>query len=85
MCSFSRVIEVVVWAKINHPRKRACMLVFKGNRGGDVGNKEFDMTWRVLPLLAMLEMVSGAMRRDGTLLIMSLCLQMLCSKLVQYT
>jgi len=76
---------VVVRAKINHPRKRACMLIFEGDRGGDVGNKEFDMTWRVLPLLAMSEMVSGGTRRDRTLLVMSLCLQMLCSKLVQCT
>jgi len=38
------VIEVVVWAKINHPRKQAHMLVFESDRDGDVGNKEFDMT-----------------------------------------
>jgi len=78
------VIEVVAWAKINHPRKRAYMLIFEGDRGGDVGNKEFDMTRRVLPLLAMLEMVSGVTRRGRTLLVASLCLQTLCSKL-QYT
>ena len=61
------------------------MLVFEGDRGGDVGNKEFNMTWRVLPLLAMWEMVSGATRRDRTLLVTLLCLQTLCSKLIQYT
>ena len=32
------VIEVVVWGKINHPRKRARMLVFKGDGGGEVGD-----------------------------------------------
>ncbi len=42
-------------------------------------DKESDMTRRVLPLLATLEMVSGVTRRGRTLLVMSLCLQMLGS------
>jgi len=69
---------------VGSPRKRAYVLVFEGDRGGGVGNKDFDMTGRVLPLLAMSEMVSGATRRGRTLLVASLCLQTLCSKL-QYT
>jgi len=55
------------------------MLIFEGRGGDGVGkeqppsktsrvfeDKEFDMTRRLLPLLATSEMVSGATRRDGT-------------------
>jgi len=61
------------------PRKRARMLIFQGRGGDGVGkeqlplktrlvfeDKEFNMMRRLLPLLAMSEMVSGATRRDGT-------------------